>query len=132
MKKFCKRDLLFYSTMNRKSFMIFMIILPLFLLAILNASASSFQQIKITGTITDASTSVTMAGVNIKIKGTTLGTISDADGKYILNVTDANASLIISFIGYVMQEIPISGREVVDIKMVPEVTAIDEVVVVGY
>ena len=132
MKKFCKRDLLFYSTMNRKSFMIFMIILPLFLLAILNASASSFQQIKITGTITDASTGEMMAGVNIQVKGTTLGTISDADGKYILNVTDANASLIISFIGYVMQEIPISGREVVDIKMVPEVTAIDEVVVVGY
>jgi len=132
MKKFCKRDLLFYSTMNRKSFMIFMIILPLFLLAILNASASSFQQIKITGTITDASTGEMMAGVNIQVKGTTLGTISDAEGKYILNVTDANASLIISFIGYVMQEIPISGREVVDIKMVPEVTAIDEVVVVGY
>ena len=132
MKKFCKRDLLFYSTMNRKSFMIFMIILPLFLLAILNASASSFQQIKITGTITDASTGEMMAGVNIQVKGTTLGTISDAEGKYILNVTDANASLIISFIGYIMQEIPISGREVVDIKMVPEVTAIDEVVVVGY
>lgn len=132
MKNCFKNVLLFFSIKNKRSYMIFKIILPLFLLATLNASASYFQQIKITGTITDASTGEPMPGVNIQIKGTTLGIITDADGKYTLSITDSNASLIISFIGYNMQEIPLSGRVVVDVKMVPEVTGLDEVVVVGY
>jgi len=90
------------------------------------------QQQLVTGKITDASTREIMPGVNIKIKDTNIGTIADAEGKYSLSVTDRNAILIFSFIGYVTKEIPIAGRTTVDVALVGEVKALDEVVVVGY
>ena len=90
------------------------------------------QQQVVTGRITDASTGELMPGVNIQVKGTTLGTLSDLDGRYTLAVPDPNATLIFSFIGYDQQEININGRREVDLKMVPSVLSLDEVVVIGY
>ena len=57
------------------------------------------QQQVVTGRITDASTGELMPGVNIQVKGTTLGTLSDLDGRYTIAVPDPNATLIFSFIG---------------------------------
>jgi len=90
------------------------------------------QQNVVTGTVKDASTGQEMPGVNIQVKGTTLGTISDIDGKYSLSVPDRNATLIFSFIGYVTQEVSLNGRTMVDIVLSAEVTGLEEVVVVGY
>jgi TonB-dependent starch-binding outer membrane protein SusC len=95
-------------------------------------SMSDQQQIKVTGTITDAASNTAMAGVNIQVKGTVSGAISDANGKFSLTLTDRNAVLVISFIGYVTQEIPLAGKVIIDITMTPELTGLDEVVVVGY
>ncbi|HOU96856.1 MAG TPA: TonB-dependent receptor [Bacteroidales bacterium] len=90
------------------------------------------QQIRITGTVTDSETGNPMPGVNIQVKGATIGTITDADGKYSINVTDKNAILVFSFIGYTTKEVPVAGQTVVDITMSPTLTDLDEVVVVGY
>lgn len=90
------------------------------------------QQTAISGTITESSTGEPMPGVNIQVKGTTIGTISDNSGKYLLSVPNSNVSLLFSFIGYVPLEIPLEGRSVVDASLVSDVTALDEVVVVGY
>lgn len=91
------------------------------------------QRITVSGTITDASTGEAMAGVNIQVKGTSVGTITDVNGKYnIPAAIDQNAILVFSFIGYVSQEVPVSGRTVIDIALSPELTGLDEVVVVGY
>lgn len=90
------------------------------------------QQQTISGTVVDASTREPMPGVNIIVKGTTIGQITDAQGKYSLSVSDLNATLVITFIGYNPQEVPISGRRVVDVAMVPTIEALSEVVVVGY
>ena len=92
----------------------------------------TLQQQTVTGKVTDASTNEAMPGVNIQVKGTTIGTISDAEGKYSLPVSDKNTILIFSFIGYVAQEIQLSGRTTLDVMLVSETTRLDEVVVVGY
>jgi TonB-linked SusC/RagA family outer membrane protein len=97
-----------------------------------NIPAVDDQQVRVTGTITDASTGEAMPGVNVQVKGTALGAISDADGKYAIANVDRNATLVFSFIGYVSQEVVMSGRAVVDVALVQELTDLDEVVVVGY
>jgi TonB-linked SusC/RagA family outer membrane protein len=93
---------------------------------------SIVQQGVISGKITDAATGEAMTGVNIQVKGTTLGALTDIDGKYSIKVTDPNAILIFSFIGYTTQEIPLAGKSVVDLKMSADMLGLDEVVVIGY
>jgi TonB-linked SusC/RagA family outer membrane protein len=73
-----------------------------------------------------------MPGVNILVEGTKTGAISDASGKYTINIPNENAVLIISFIGYASQKAPVNGRTVIDIKLVPSLANLEEVVVVGY
>ncbi|MDP4222875.1 MAG: TonB-dependent receptor [Bacteroidota bacterium] len=105
--------------------------IPAYTLAADNPAVDD-QQVKITGTVKDASTGETMPGVNIQVKGTAVGAITDADGKYTLADVDRNATLVFSFIGYVSQEVAVNGRAVIDLSLAGEVTDLDEVVVVGY
>lgn len=91
-----------------------------------------FQQQKVTGRITDAQTGEAMTGVNVIVKGTAIGAITDLDGKYSINLTNSDVSLIISFIGYVTQEIPLAGKTVIDVALLAEVKGLEEVVVIGY
>jgi len=90
------------------------------------------QQVTVSGTITDARTGEGMPGVNIQVKGTTIGTTSNVDGKYLLNVPDKDATLIFSFIGYITQEIPLNGRNTIEVTLASSVTGLEEVVVVGF
>ncbi len=115
----------------------FVIILFLLLLSMVGSVSvmgrDSFQQqTRITGTVTDALSGELMPGVNIKVKNTTTGVVTDISGKYTISVTDPGAILIFSFIGYVVQEIPVAGNNTIDVAMAAETTGLDEVVVVGY
>ena len=96
------------------------------------ASEKILQQQIITGKIIDASTSGAMPGVNIVVKGSTIGTISDNGGNFSLSVPDRNATLVFSFIGYITQEIELAGRSVVDVTLDKSFIDLDEIVVVGY
>jgi TonB-linked SusC/RagA family outer membrane protein len=87
--------------------------------------------ILVSGVITDESNSP-LPGVNVLVKGTTVGTTSDAEGKYSLNVPDANSVLVISFIGYTTQEIVVGNQTTINIQLAPDVKQLGEVVVVGY
>src|SRR5512133_3443111 len=89
------------------------------------------QQVRVTGIISDESSGEGMPGVNIQVKGTTIGAISDENGQYSVSVTDGNATLVFSFIGYVTQEIALGGRTTVNEPMSSELTDLDEVVVVS-
>ncbi|RAW02430.1 SusC/RagA family TonB-linked outer membrane protein [Pseudochryseolinea flava] len=73
-----------------------------------------------------------MPGVSISIAGTSTGTQSDADGSYQLVVPGTETVLHVSFIGYVTQDITVGERTSIDITMAPDVTSLQEVVVVGY
>ncbi len=88
------------------------------------------QQKPIKGTVVDA-TGEPLIGVNVSVKGTTIGTITDVDGKYSLEVP-AKGTLVFSFIGYKTAEIPIGSQSVVDQTLNEDTQNIDEVVVVGY
>ncbi|WP_237587087.1 SusC/RagA family TonB-linked outer membrane protein [Pontibacter russatus] len=89
------------------------------------------QEQQVSGKITDAA-GVGLPGVSIAVKGTSRGTITNADGTYSLSVPDGNSTLVVSFLGFETQEIALNGRAVVDVSMAEDTEALQEVVVVGY
>jgi len=100
--------------------------------AALNDLVSADQQSVVKGIIKDSKTGESLPGVNIVIKGTTQGVISDAEGNYSLSVSSTDVTLVFSFVGYVAQEIPLAGQSVLDVSLVTDIAEFDEVVVVGY
>ncbi|MCU4157152.1 TonB-dependent receptor [Carboxylicivirga sp. A043] len=105
-------------------------IIPIISLLLLFAQAA-FAQKAVSGTVVDENGSA-IPGVNVLIKGTMAGTITDVSGNYNLEVKDNNAILIFSFIGYQTKEEEVGKRSDIDIMMMPETELIDEVVAVGY
>jgi TonB-dependent starch-binding outer membrane protein SusC len=91
----------------------------------------SVQQGKITGTVKDTEGNP-LAGVNIVIQGTLVGAITDVAGKYSIETSNMNATLIFSYIGYTVQAVAAEGRVVVDVVMKEDIARLDEVVVIGY
>ena len=92
----------------------------------------SFAQAQnVTGKVADAD-SGPIPGVNIIVKGTTLGTTTDANGEYAINVEGESKVLVFSFIGYVSQEVPVNNQSVIDISLEADLQVLEEVVVVGY
>lgn len=87
---------------------------------------------KVNGTVTDKGDGATLPGVNIMVKGTTIGTSTDPEGNYELKVPSLNDTLVVSFVGYETQEIPINGRTTINIQMESKALVGDEVVVTGY
>lgn len=85
----------------------------------------------ITGVVTDKSGS-TLPGVNIQIKGKTVGTITDIEGKYSLDAVNAQDVLTYSYIGYISKEETVGTRKVINVILNEETISIDELVVVGY
>jgi TonB-linked SusC/RagA family outer membrane protein len=89
------------------------------------------QNRTVTGKVTDSS-GASLPGVTIAVKGTTMGTISGADGSYSLANVSGNATLIFSFIGMKTREVPLAGNTVLNVVMQEETIGIEEVVAVGY
>jgi TonB-linked SusC/RagA family outer membrane protein len=87
------------------------------------------QQIVITGTVTDGTTGEVMPGVNIQVKGTTLGAMTGMDGKYSISLPDRNVTLVFSFIGYVTKEIAVGNNNVINLALETQEMALGEVVV---
>ena len=95
-----------------------------------NANVAISQQSRtVTGVVTDIK-GEPLLGVNVIVKGTTNGTITDLDGKFSLEV-EPNAILVISYIGYVTQQTPVTGTSM-KIALKEDTQNLDEVVVVGY
>ncbi len=84
------------------------------------------------GTVTDAATGETIPGVNIVEEGTVRGVTSNINGEYNITVSDEDAVLVFSFMGYAVQQIPINGQERIDVQLEMTAEALEEVVVIGY
>jgi hypothetical protein len=90
------------------------------------------QERTVTGKVTSAEEGSPIPGVNIIVKGTAQGTVTDAEGNYRINVPSSGSTLIFSFIGLTAQEQEIGERAVIDVQMTQDVTQLGEVVVTGY
>ncbi|MEO6358721.1 MAG: TonB-dependent receptor [Ferruginibacter sp.] len=86
----------------------------------------------VTGTVTDAATGKALAGASISVKGINKATTTDANGTYSIDVTNSNAVLVFTFVGYTVQEVPVKGKSVIDVALKIESADLTQVVVVGY
>ena len=96
----------------------------------LNPEPEMMQQITVSGTVTDADGD-RLPGVNVLLRGTTTGTITNFEGEYSLQVP-SDAILVFSFVGFETREIPVDGRTSIDVVLGESAIALDEVVAVGY
>src|SRR5699024_3657302 len=90
------------------------------------------QQQSASGTVTSFDGRQTLTGVNITVKGTSIGTSSDVNGEFTLETPSESDTLVFSFIGFRSQEISINGRSTINVQMGPETVEGEELVVVGY
>ena len=97
----------------------------------LSALDKQQQQKVVKGTVTDV-TGLAVIGANVFVKGTTSGTITDMDGKYVLNNVPDDAILVFSYIGFLEQEIKVAGKATIDVLLKEDSKKLDEVVIVGY
>lgn len=105
----------------------------LFLVALVMSCHVMAQQGRITGTVTDSKDGSSMPGVNVLVKGTTNGTITDIDGKFSLNISTKDAVLVVSSVGYKSKEIRLKiDQKIVNVVIEENFELLDEVVVVGY
>ncbi len=86
------------------------------------------QQISVSGTVTSAADGSTLPGVTVAVLGTTMGTVTDANGRYELTVA-SDATLVFTFIGMVRQEVPVDGRAIINVEMESEVALLEEIVI---
>ncbi|MFP9114861.1 SusC/RagA family TonB-linked outer membrane protein [Flavobacterium sp. RHBU_3] len=102
----------------------------LFMLTMLSYTAFA-QQATISGTITSADDGLGLPGVNVVEKGTTNGVSTDIDGKFQISAS-TNAVLVISYVGFTTQEIPVNGQTTINVALKSSTQELEEVVVVGY
>ena len=86
-------------------------------------------QTAVSGQVTSGEDAAPLPGVNILVKGTTDGTISDASGNYTINVPNLDATLIFSFVGYQAQEVALGGRTAISVALASDAKQLAEVVV---
>jgi len=103
----------------------------LFLMFTFFVSSLWAQTIPISGTVTSAADKMPMPGVTVQVKGTQKGAITDLNGAYKLEA-DGNGTLVFTFIGMRLQEIPVSGRKLINVEMEEDRVDLGEVVVMGY
>jgi TonB-dependent starch-binding outer membrane protein SusC len=100
------------------------------LLMFLFCAAGMNAQIKVSGVVSDQNGP--LPGVTVLVEGTTNGTATDFDGNFTLSNVSNNATLVLSSVGYTTQRIAVNGRTTINVSLAEDLTALDEVVVVGY
>ena len=104
----------------------------LLLCTMLLSSVAAFAQVKVSGVVTDAADGSPIPFASVVVKNSTTGTAADADGKYAISVPSAKSVLVFSSIGYVTQEVEVSGRTQINVMLATDASALDEVMVVAY
>ncbi len=93
--------------------------------------AAAQTPVKVSGTITDDK-DLPLPGVTVRLKGGNASTFTDNAGKYSISVPDGQATLIFTYIGFVLQELPVNNSNTLNVKLLPEYRSLNDVVVVGY
>ncbi|MEX0774055.1 MAG: SusC/RagA family TonB-linked outer membrane protein [Balneolales bacterium] len=92
---------------------------------------NAFQE-EISGVITDAEIGDALPGVNIQVEGTNIGTTTNLDGEYNIEVPGPNSVLVFSYVGYISEEITVGDRDVIDVALEADLARLDEMIVIGY
>ncbi len=108
------------------------ILLSFFLLLAITNMVALAQDRTVSGKVTATDDGSALPGVNVVLKGTTTGVVTDADGMYRIAIPSSGGTLVLSFIGMVTAEVEVGSRSVVDVQMAPDVKQLSEVVVTGY
>ncbi len=90
------------------------------------------QDKSVTGTVKDSFTGELLVGVNVVIKGTTTGTVTDIDGKFSLEIPNGPTTLRVSYIGYLAEEVMVEQGENITVELSPSIEMLEGVVVMGY
>lgn len=90
------------------------------------------QTREVSGVVISGEDNLPLPGVSVLVKGTTVGTVTDVDGKFSVNVDGSDATLVLSFIGFTTLEVPVGDRSTFDLTLLPDTKSLEEVVVVGY
>lgn len=110
---------------------LFKILFSSLLLTLIMAGALYAQERVVSGTVTDA-TGFALPGVNVLVKGTTLGTITDLEGNYRIELEDTQVTLVFSYIGYITREIPVGAEASINVELQEDTRQLNEVIVTGY
>jgi TonB-dependent SusC/RagA subfamily outer membrane receptor len=103
--------------------------LVLSVITLVTVISTASAQFTVTGKVVTSEDQSPLPGVNIILKGTTNGTITDSDGAYSININSGDDVLVFSFVGFNIQEVPVSGRSVIDIVLASDARQLSEVVV---
>lgn len=101
--------------------------MTLFCVGLLSAQG---RQVK--GKVTSSEDGLPIPGVNVLVKGTQTGSITDAEGKFAINVPSDQAVLVISYVGFISQEIPVGNQSEVNITLQADTKTLQDIIVVGY
>lgn len=102
------------------------------LMLVFGISKSWAQERIVTGKVTMQEDGSALPGVNVVVKGTTIGTVTNADGNYSLSIPGSNATLVFSFIGYTSQEVEVGSRSVIDVELIQSLEQLAEVIITAY
>lgn len=101
-------------------------------LLIFGSIAAQAQERRVTGKVTTGTDGMGLPGANVQVKGTTLGTVTDANGSFELNVRGNSDVLVISSIGYVKKEVTVGSQSIINVSLEDDIKSLSEVVVTGY
>lgn len=90
------------------------------------------QSREVSGTVISGEDNLPLPGVSVLVKGTTVGTVTDIDGEFTVNVGGNDAVLVLSFIGFTTMEVPVGTKSTFDLTLLPDTKSLEEVIVVGY
>lgn len=111
------------ATQLKRALLLLFLMLPMWL------SAQNLREVS--GSVIDSLTNDGLPGVTVIIKGTQKGTTTNAEGRYTIQA-GATDVISFSFVGYVLKEVPVGARSIIEVAMQPSTNALDELVVVGY
>ena len=102
------------------------------LLVLLTVAGYTYAQSTVSGTVTDGESGEAIPGVNVLVKGTSTGTITDVEGQYTVTVSGDDPTLVFSSVGYATQEVEVGSQSTVNVNMAPDIQSLAEIVVTGY
>jgi TonB-linked SusC/RagA family outer membrane protein len=104
----------------------------LLLAFVLSALTGVAQERQVSGRVIDLEVNEGLPGVNVVLKGTTIGTVTDLEGRFTLDISSGEDVLVFSSVGYTTQEIVVGNQSTINVNMAPDIKALEEIVVIGY